>query len=126
VLLAIGVRYLDVLIWMARYAAVFALVGRPLSWGEAAAVAGVSQAAMLVPFVGNGLGVREWAIRLVAPALPAWFAGDAGLTGTLALSADLLNRAGEIVAAVPVGLLCGARLAADIARAHSSRRDGTG
>lgn len=114
--LALGMRYVDVLVWMGRYFAAFALVGRPLSATEAAAMAAVSQVAMLVPFVGNGLGVREWAIRLAAPALPVWLAGADALTGPTALSADLLNRAGEIIAAIPVGLVCGAGIASRIAR----------
>ncbi len=110
-LLAFSARYGDILVWMTRYAAVFALVGRPLSLSEAAAMAAISQLAMLVPFVGNGLGVREWAIRWAAPALPAWVVSAESLSGSLALSADVLNRAGEVVAAIPVGLACGVAVA---------------
>ncbi len=108
--IAASARYLDVLVWMARYAVVFTLVGRPLRAGESAAMAAVSQAANLVPFVGNGLGIREWAIRLVSPALPAWYAGSEPVSANLALTADLVNRAAELCAAIPVGLACAALL----------------
>jgi len=110
---ACAVRYLDVLVWVARYAVVFELVGRRLSLSEAVAIAAVSQAAMQVPMVGNGLGVREWAIGLVGPALPAWMRaqGAATLTQGAGLSADLINRGLELVVALPMGLACMALLA---------------
>jgi hypothetical protein len=114
---AAALRWLDVLVWMARYAVVFELLGRRLSLPEAAAIAAASQAAMQVPLVGNGLGVREWAVGLVGPVLPPWMsAGSAGLSRGLGLSADLLNRGFELIAALPVGLACTAALARRQAR----------
>jgi hypothetical protein len=108
---AAALRWLDTLVWMARYAVLFALLGRTLTLPQAAAIAAASQAAMQVPIVGNGLGVREWAVGLVAPVLPSWMnAASAGLTRGLGLSADLLNRGFELAAALPVGLLCTALL----------------
>jgi hypothetical protein len=89
-------RYVDVLIWVARYAAVFALIGHPLSLRDAVLVASVSQIVLLLPLAGNGLGVREWAIDLAAAS---------------GLLADVVNRAAEVLVAVPVGLLCGAIVA---------------
>lgn len=103
--LAAGVllRYVDLLVWGARYALVFALVGSPISLSGALAVAIVCQAALLVPFVGNGMGIREWAVGLTAAALPAAFLGiDAGRAA--GLMADLVNRGAELMAAIPVGL----------------------
>lgn len=112
--IAAAIRYVDVLVWTARYALAFSLVGVSLDLRQAAAFAAVSQAAMLVPIVGNGLGVREFAIGFVASALPAAFTGSpaASPERTIALTADFLNRAGELAAAIPIGLICGVRLTA--------------
>ncbi len=98
---ALALRYADVLGWMARYLVLFDVVGRPLSLLEAAAFTAVSQAASMVPLVGNGLGVREWANGLLAPSLPV------GIARGLALSVELLHRAAEVTAALPVGLVGG-------------------
>lgn len=110
---ALFLRYLDTLVWVARYWIVFGLVGQDLSFEQACAIAAVSQAATAIPLSGNGLGLREWAVGLSAAALPAWFGGamtaggaDApGAAATLALAADLVNRGVEIAVALPVGLL---------------------
>ncbi len=103
--LAAAVRSLDVMVWMARYATVFALAGgRTLDLREAAAIAAVSQAAMLIPWAGNGLGVREVAIGLAAAWLPSWYSGG---DPTLAVAADLVNRAGEVMGALVVGSASG-------------------
>lgn len=105
---ALALRQVDALLWVARYGIVFALLGRDISLSGASAVAGVGMLATFVPFTSNGLGLREWAVGLTAAILPAgWLAtGDAagGATG-IALAADLLNRAGELVIIVPAGLL---------------------
>ena len=67
---------------------------------------------MQVPLMGNGLGVREWAVGLVGPMLPTWMsAASGGLSRGLGLSADLMNRGFELAAALPVGLVCSALLA---------------
>lgn len=103
--LAAAVRSLDVMVWMARYATVFALAGgRTLDIREAAAIAAVSQAAMLIPWAGNGLGVREVAIGVAAAWLPSWYAGG---DAKAALAADLVNRAGEVTGAIVVGSVSG-------------------
>lgn len=105
VVLATAVRYVDTLVWIARYAIGFALIGHPISPAYAAIFAGAAQLAMLVPFVGSGLGVREWGIGLTLPLL------DRTAAKALGLTADLLNRAAEILMAVPLGLVCLALLA---------------
>lgn len=99
-LIAFGVRYFDILTWVARYAVIFALIGHPVSLTQATLITAVSQAALLVPFVGNGLGVREWGIGLALPVLHSHAPKALGLT------ADLLNRGAEVLVAVPVGLAC--------------------
>jgi hypothetical protein len=120
---AAGLRWLDFLVWMARYWVVFNLLGRQLTLPQAAAIAAASQVAMQVPLVGNGLGVREWAVGLVGPVLPPFMnAGAGGLSRGLGLSADLLNRGFELVAALPVGILCTVTLM----RKHAEQRRNNG
>lgn len=103
---ALAFRGLDLAVWAARYWVVFRLVGRPIEPGHAAAIAGVSQLAFLVPIAGNGLGVREWLVGLTAGALPLGGAvtGAARVSAGFGLSADLVNRAAEILVSVPLGL----------------------
>lgn len=113
-LLAALFRYLDVLTWIARYAAVFNALDDPIGLPEAVLVASASQLAIAVPLTGNGLGVREWAVGLTI--------GATGGGVRLALAADLINRAAELLVAIPIGLL-GARW---VARRHARRtRDRT-
>lgn len=98
--LALLLRHIDMLVWVARYAVVFALIDQPLGLVGAVIFAMVSQIAMLVPFTGNGLGVREW------------FIGQTAVLGIVAgldhqaigLTADLMNRAGGLAVSIPVGL----------------------
>ncbi|MFG0283759.1 MAG: hypothetical protein ACF8R7_04995 [Phycisphaerales bacterium JB039] len=111
---ALALRYVDLLVWAGRYGVTFALVGSPISVDTAVALAVASQIAMLVPVAGNGLGLREWAIGLTAASLAA-APTEAGL------AADLVNRAAEVLAAVPAGLL-GARAVSRRLRAHRQRR----
>ncbi|MEM7623986.1 MAG: hypothetical protein AAF235_12385, partial [Planctomycetota bacterium] len=70
-------KQLDMLVWAIRYDVAFDLVGRPIGIEAAALIAAISQATLLVPITGNGLGLREWAVGLLA-----WrggFGRDAGL-----------------------------------------------
>lgn len=104
-LVALSWRYCDLLTWAARYLVAFELVGRPITPGQAVAVAAVSQAATLLPLIGNGLGLREWAVGLVGSALPAWFVGASGNPAVAqGLSADLVNRVFELGIAIPIGV----------------------
>jgi hypothetical protein len=100
-------RYLDMMAWTGRYAAAFALWGSPIGLGAAAVVAAVSQAVTLFPIAGNGLGLREWGTGYTT----AWLAA-AGVVATagagardVGLAADLVNRAAELVALVPIGIV---------------------
>ncbi len=103
--LALGARYADTIVWIVRYAVAFELIGRPITPMQATVFAAAAQLAMMVPFVGNGLGVREWAIGLSLPLM------DKDAARTVGLTADLLNRAAEVLSAVPIGLVCMAVLA---------------
>lgn len=104
-LFACCARYLDVVTWLGRYLCAFAAIGRPLALSEAVALTAASQAAMLVPLVSNGLGLREWAVGLLGPVLPAWMRSGGALTQTISIAGDLLHRAADIVAAIPAGLI---------------------
>jgi hypothetical protein len=96
-MLAILVRYIEVLVWAVRYACAFALIGSPIDANGALALAVVSMFATMVPLFSNGLGLREWAIGLVAPFLTAY-------TMELGIIAELVNRAAELVVISVAGL----------------------
>ncbi len=96
-----ALRHADLLIWVLRYAVVFAIIGVPLSPVEAVAIAIVSQIALLIPIAGNGLGLREWAIGLTAGLLPAFAGAAPTATG---LAGDLVHRGFETVAALILGI----------------------
>lgn len=100
-------RYLDMMAWTGRYAVAFALWGAPIGLGAAAVLAAVSQAVTLVPLAGNGLGLREWGTGYTTAWLSAVGVVATGGAGArdLGLAADLVNRAGELVALVPIGIL---------------------
>lgn len=106
----------DFALWSLRYMLLLILLGHPAEPTHAVALALLAQTAVLVPFIGNGLGVREWLVGLVAAVLPTWFI-FASSAHTVAppiatgVAADLLGRAAEVIVAVPVGLACAAYLA---------------
>lgn len=92
-----AVRLLDVLVTALRYHAAFALIGSSIDWNSAMAFACISVLATMVPLVSNGLGLREWAIGLLAPVI-------ASSQMELGLTADLLNRAAELVMVTASGV----------------------
>lgn len=104
-------RYADFLLWAARYALVFGIIGRPISLAGASVVSAACQLTLNVPLAGNGLGLREWAVGLVASYLPEGVLTSSGsLSTATGLSADLVNRAAELIVAPIVGLICVALL----------------
>ena len=120
----VGLKILDGMVWTARYMLAFQLAGSPIGVGEALAVAVVAQAAMLIPLAGNGLGVREWSVALLAASLPAWYAApsadsSAQVTVGIGLAADLICRAAELLIAVPTGLVCTAWIARKFRRVRA-------
>ncbi len=104
ILAALAVRYAELHVWAARYWALFEVMNAPISWGGALALAGVAGIAALFPLAPNGLGLREWAVGLVAPLLPLSLAYSVGLTASVGLSAELVHRACEVVLAVVLGV----------------------
>lgn len=103
---AFAFRYADSLVWALRYSILFSLAGRPVGVSGSAAIAGISQSASLVPFAGNGLGVREWLVGFSARILPRWFGDGKDMPVAFGISTELLNRACEVAVAIPVGLAC--------------------
>jgi hypothetical protein len=116
------VRLADVLVTALRYHAAFALIGAPIDASGAIAFACISVLATMVPLVSNGLGLREWAIGLLAPAIASHHM-------ELGITADLVNRAAELivvsVAGVPatLWLMRRARQHAGAPRAVTPRQD---
>lgn len=102
-LATLAFRQLDFTLWVVRYVVVLELAQKDYSLLDATVLAGVSQAVLMMPLAGNGLGIREWAIGVVAPLLPALHSGSA--FDAPILSAEVIHRAGEVIAAVPCGLL---------------------
>jgi hypothetical protein len=94
------VRYVEVGVWAVRYGVAFALVGAPIGAEVALAFACVSVIATMVPFVSNGLGLREWAIGLLAPIITSHQL-------ELGVTAELVNRAAELLV---IGVLGGIAL----------------
>ncbi|MFO0963569.1 MAG: hypothetical protein U0625_11805 [Phycisphaerales bacterium] len=91
------VRSIEILVWALHAWAAFRISGWPIEPETAIGVSLVGSAANLVPFMGNGLGVREWAVALAAPILGG-YERDAGL------AAELMGRAFDVVVAIPLGL----------------------
>jgi hypothetical protein len=104
-LLAALVRYAEVFVWALRYYAAFKLIGLPIPMTESLVFACVSMIATMVPFVSNGLGLREWAVGLASPLLAVGRL-EQGIT------AELLNRAAEMAVVLVLGLTGLAYLAA--------------
>ena len=103
------VRWFDMLVWAARYWVAFRLIGSPIDVLPAVLLATVSQVVLLVPFAGNGLGFREWAVGLVA--------GRFAIAAvSLGIIADLVNRIAELAVAIPAGLIAWSILSRRLAR----------
>ncbi|MFO0827483.1 MAG: hypothetical protein U0572_04970 [Phycisphaerales bacterium] len=96
--LAATLRYAEAMLTALRYHLAFELVGTPVSAQTSVAIACVSMAASLVPFVSNGIGLREWAIGLLAPVLT-------GYQVEQGIVAELVNRAAEVAMVIPTGLI---------------------
>jgi hypothetical protein len=101
---AARLRYLEVLVNALRYWAAFSLLGLPIGPQSALAFAAISALATMIPFLSNGLGVREWAVGLLAQALTPYALA-------LGITADLLNRAAELLIIATLGSLGLAMLA---------------
>lgn len=103
----VAVRILETGVWALRYGLCFAVIGVDVSWGVCVVIAGVSQLAGQSPVQ---FGVREWVVGISAAVLGAKAAPTAGgaaigvAGAATGLTVDLINRAAEVVCALPVGL----------------------
>ena len=95
-------RYADLLVWMLRYAAAFAMLGIEITPVQIVLITAVSQAAQMIPITGGGIGFREWGVGLAATMSP----GTAVIHMRSAIGADLINRVAETLIVVPLGLIC--------------------
>ncbi len=104
---ALCFRSLEMLAWAGRYWAIFALLGAPLEWPSAIAISAVSNVAMALPVAGNGLGVREWLVGLLAPLLPGALASAGGgfNAAEQAMLVEVTHRGVEIAVALPLGIV---------------------
>lgn len=96
-------KLLDAQLWAFRYGLLFEVSGRVLDGDQAVLLATISQLATMIPFVGNGLGIREWLIGLASAGLPV-AAAAAPITLASGLSVELFNRIIELFAALVVGV----------------------
>lgn len=94
------VKWIDLLVIAARYAAAFSLLGVQLDAAGSAAMAGTGEVASSVPFVGGGPGLREWAIGWMANQIS--HLPDALVVGVMA---DLLVRVATLLVMIPIGLV---------------------
>lgn len=115
------VRQAELALWTLRYWAAFRLIGAPIELDAAIALGGASVLATLVPFVSNGLGIREWTIALLAP-IVARHGGDS-VTAAQGIVAELVLRAAEIAVILPTGLAGLAHLARLRARGTAANAD---
>ena len=91
-----AIRFAEVFIIAIRYFIVFHLVGAPIGISGSIAVACISMMTTMVPFLSNGLGLREWAVGIAAPLLTS-YQMEFGLT------ADLVIRAVEMLVIAVAG-----------------------
>lgn len=87
--LALFFKQLDIIAWSVRYLLVFELIDNAIGFDTALALACISMFTTMVPFISNGLGLREWAVGLSTPIL----AVEVG--SKIAITADLVNQIGR-------------------------------
>lgn len=95
-------RYADLLVWMLRYAAAFAMLGVSITPVQIVLITAVSQAAQVIPITGGGLGFREWGVGVAA----TMSKGAQAIDMRTAVGADLINRVAETIIVIPLGLVC--------------------
>ncbi len=101
-ILGLVFRSADVLVWMVRYAAAFAMLGITITPVQIALITAASQIAQVIPITGGGFGFREWGVGLAAK-IPS---SGAAITMRTAIGADVINRIAETIIVIPLGLIC--------------------
>ncbi len=116
----LAVRWIELLVWAARYSVCFALIGSPIGFGAALAFAAITGLGTLIPLTGNALGVREWIVGIAAPMLPIGLTLQTSLDMHTGLTADLTNRTIEVLLAAPLGIIAAAWVARRVRAASRS------
>jgi hypothetical protein len=106
-LLGLVFRNADLLVWMIRYAAAFAMLGVVITPIQIVIITAVSQIAQVIPITGGGFGFREWGVGIAA----RMSASGTAVTMRTAIGADVINRIAETVIVIPLGLICTALVA---------------
>ncbi len=92
----------DLLVWMIRYAAAFAMLGITITPVQIALITAASQIAQMIPITGSGFGFREWGVGFTAKMTSS----GAAITMRMAIGADVINRIAETIIVIPLGLIC--------------------
>jgi len=108
-------RFVEVLLSAVRTYAAFTLIGKPIDPLSALVFGCAANAANCLPMIGNGLGIREWVIGLLAPTV-------AGIATPDALAAELVNRGVELLVFIPTGLASSPGIARRVSEAMKTRR----
>ena len=111
---ALLLRCTEVLLSALRVHAAFTLTGCAIDPMTSLALGAAGNVSNAIPFLGGALGVREWIVAMLAPAL-------SGITTPEALAAELLSRCAEMLIVVAGGLTSAPSLARRLAEAVRAR-----
>jgi uncharacterized membrane protein YbhN (UPF0104 family) len=111
---ALLIRCGEVLLSALRVHAAFTLTGCGIDPMTSLALGAVGNLSNAIPFLGGALGVREWIVAMLAPAL-------SGITTPEALAAELVSRCMEMLLVVAGGLLLTPGLARRLTEAMRTR-----
>lgn len=111
---ALLVRCAEVLLSAVRVHAAFTLTGCTIDPMTSLALGAAGNVSNAIPFLGGALGVREWIVAILAPAL-------SGITTPEALAAELVSRCVEMLIVVAGGLLIMPGLARRLTEAMRTR-----
>lgn len=111
---ALLIRCAEVLLSALRVHAAFTLTGCTIDPLTSLALGAAGNVSNAIPFLGGALGVREWIVAMLAPAL-------SGITLPEALAAELLSRCVEMIIVVGGGLAGAPSLARRLSDAIRTR-----
>jgi uncharacterized membrane protein YbhN (UPF0104 family) len=111
---ALLVRCMEVLLSAVRVHAAFTLTGCTIDPMTSLALGAAGNVSNAIPFLGGALGVREWIVAILAPAL-------SGITTPEALAAELVSRCVEMLIVVAGGLASAPALARRLSNAMRTR-----
>ncbi|MFG0331143.1 MAG: lysylphosphatidylglycerol synthase domain-containing protein [Phycisphaerales bacterium] len=100
----VGLRLVDMTAYAGRLYVAFAILGIELELQEIVYLSIVSMIASLSP--AGSLGIREWVVAMLAPMLAGGAGTDDAALDALRWQAVLIDRAGEAIVFVPMGIVC--------------------